>query len=632
MSVAYDARGLISMDNGIVPIERTLDALGRVVTERQGKHQMNVAWRAGDLSTVTADVGLPIQYALGTDGYLEKIVVGQAEVTLGKKAGADDLTLLGDNLCLRRVVGPTGLLLFQGLSRMSPIVSEEKLATEDDPNVIWWKRYEYTSAQNVSKETRSDGKIILFETDIRGSVVRRTVLDKGRTIEEEVIGYDAAGSPRVANATYDAEARVKTLGNESFEYDAAGRLVKRVTDAGEWSYRWDTSDNLVEVTAPKHSVQMDYDARGRRTQKRVYRKKELVSKRSYLWSEQTILFECDELSGASRTYVRDNSSWRYLGHVDASAAGTTTAYYLCGLADTVEAAIDPSGKILWASESTVFGARTIVEADIDVTLRFQNQHWDEDVGLVYNRFRWYDPRVGQYVSPDPKLLDGTVNPRDYVTNPMRETDPLGLAKRRPTKPGEANSKPQPPANGHPPRPPRPGSIDDMDQEYMTNPGHFATNGDPGTPGFIPCPDDALNAAGDKLNDADGGGGKTVRQRMDEAGKKFGCHTCGTTNPNGPDATSTAGHFVADHIPPASSYNKGKARNSDLPAATTKEMSGNVRLYPQCRQCSSGQGGLMAHADDADKAQLKKDGLGRNDEKAEKPPPKKKPPKKKAKTT
>ncbi len=59
-------------------------------------------------------------------------------------------------------------------------------------------------------------------------------------------------------------------------------------------------------------------------------------------------------------------------------------------------------------------------------LRFCGQYEDEESGLFYNRFRYYSPETGQYLSPDPLGLAGGVNPYGYVPNPVSFVDPLGL--------------------------------------------------------------------------------------------------------------------------------------------------------------------------------------------------------------
>ncbi len=53
---------------------------------------------------------------------------------------------------------------------------------------------------------------------------------------------------------------------------------------------------------------------------------------------------------------------------------------------------------------------------------------DAETGLYYNRFRYYDARAAQYISPDPIGLGGGLRSQGYVNNPSYWTDPLGLAK------------------------------------------------------------------------------------------------------------------------------------------------------------------------------------------------------------
>ena len=59
---------------------------------------------------------------------------------------------------------------------------------------------------------------------------------------------------------------------------------------------------------------------------------------------------------------------------------------------------------------------------------FQGQQVDEKSGLHYNRYRYYDPAMGRFVSQDPIGLAGGLNPWQYVDNPIEWIDPLGLAR------------------------------------------------------------------------------------------------------------------------------------------------------------------------------------------------------------
>ncbi|MCM8744877.1 RHS repeat-associated core domain-containing protein, partial [Pseudomonas koreensis] len=59
--------------------------------------------------------------------------------------------------------------------------------------------------------------------------------------------------------------------------------------------------------------------------------------------------------------------------------------------------------------------------------RFQGQYFDAESGLHYNRHRYYDPRLGRYLTPDPIKLAGGLNQYRYVPNPTGWVDPLGLS-------------------------------------------------------------------------------------------------------------------------------------------------------------------------------------------------------------
>nr|WP_273924137.1 RHS repeat-associated core domain-containing protein [Pseudomonas idahonensis] len=61
-------------------------------------------------------------------------------------------------------------------------------------------------------------------------------------------------------------------------------------------------------------------------------------------------------------------------------------------------------------------------------LRFQGQYHDHETGLHYNRYRYYDPEVGRFVSKDPIGYAGGLNLFAYAPNPAGWVDPLGLQK------------------------------------------------------------------------------------------------------------------------------------------------------------------------------------------------------------
>lgn len=64
----------------------------------------------------------------------------------------------------------------------------------------------------------------------------------------------------------------------------------------------------------------------------------------------------------------------------------------------------------------------------DCPFRYQGQYEDVETGLYYNRFRYYDPEAGSYISQDPAGLKGGWEFYAYVKDPCTWIDPFGLAR------------------------------------------------------------------------------------------------------------------------------------------------------------------------------------------------------------
>lgn len=84
--------------------------------------------------------------------------------------------------------------------------------------------------------------------------------------------------------------------------------------------------------------------------------------------------------------------------------------------------VKPAGKDSFGRSEPVIGDRDFIP------FRFQGQYEDEETGLYYNRFRYYDPEQGQYTQQDPiGLAGGNPTLYGYVGNPLCELDVFGLA-------------------------------------------------------------------------------------------------------------------------------------------------------------------------------------------------------------
>lgn len=107
---------------------------------------------------------------------------------------------------------------------------------------------------------------------------------------------------------------------------------------------------------------------------------------------------------------------------------TKVFYYINDHLGTPQELVSPSGEIVWSAVYHAYGQQAFTLANhIPQPLRFQGQYHDEESGLSYNRYRYYDVSALRYLSPDPIGLAGGVNAYAYVPSPLSWVDPLGLS-------------------------------------------------------------------------------------------------------------------------------------------------------------------------------------------------------------
>lgn len=126
------------------------------------------------------------------------------------------------------------------------------------------------------------------------------------------------------------------------------------------------------------------------------------------------------------TWVNDGTSFTPVAKVTDGERYTIVHDYL----GTPTQAYDSKGELVWEMLLDVYGR--VAECHGDRTLvpfRYQGQYEDEDTGLYYNRFRYYSPDMGMYISSDPIGLAGN-NPTlyGYVEDVNLLNDILGLSK------------------------------------------------------------------------------------------------------------------------------------------------------------------------------------------------------------
>ena len=98
------------------------------------------------------------------------------------------------------------------------------------------------------------------------------------------------------------------------------------------------------------------------------------------------------------------------------------------MTETPKEVTDTTGQIVWQADYKAWGEIDLYRVhQIDQPLRFQGQYADDETGLYYTTFRYYDPRAGRFTTQDPIGLAGGWNLYQYAPNPTGWVDPLGLS-------------------------------------------------------------------------------------------------------------------------------------------------------------------------------------------------------------
>ena len=87
------------------------------------------------------------------------------------------------------------------------------------------------------------------------------------------------------------------------------------------------------------------------------------------------------------------------------------------------------GNVVWSGDYSGWGKLTQesrLKLDIHQPFRLQNQYYDEETGLHYNFFRYYDPEIGRFTQQDPIKLTGGESLYAYAPNVQKWIDFSGL--------------------------------------------------------------------------------------------------------------------------------------------------------------------------------------------------------------
>lgn len=269
--------------------------------------------------------------------------------------------------------------------------------------------FTYDDWGNLASAVYANGAQELRRPDAVGNLFR--------TLDRSDRRYGAGGQLREACGT-------------RYLYDEEGNLTQKTTPDGQaWRYAWDSAGQLAAVTRPDgYAVTFTYDAFGRRVSKRFRGK---VTR--WVWDGDQPLHEWHELEvGSNAGAAQDLTTWLFEDGCFVPLAKLTqaSAYnVVCDHLGTPLGMYNSQGQPCWEASLDSYGAvREGRGRPQDCPFRYQGQYEDPETGLYYNRFRYYDPEAGQYISQDPIRIEGGLDLYGYAPNPAFWGDPFGLSK------------------------------------------------------------------------------------------------------------------------------------------------------------------------------------------------------------
>lgn len=254
---------------------------------------------------------------------------------------------------------------------------------------------------------------------------------------DEAYSYDANGNRTNAGYQTGQENRLLNDGTYSYTYDDEGNRTSSTSIATSeiTEYTWDYRNRLISIVSRlgggvTRQVDYTYDTFDHRIGKVV----DLDGAGSvaptterYIYDGQNISLVFDGQGNQIERYLHGPK----VDQVLAEEVNGQTQWMLADNQGSIRQITDDSGTVLNQIDYDSFGN---INSQSNPTAFFRfgytGREWDSETGQYYYRARYYDPKVGQFISQDPiGFAARDANLYRYVGNsPTNGTDPSGKYK------------------------------------------------------------------------------------------------------------------------------------------------------------------------------------------------------------
>lgn len=277
------------------------------------------------------------------------------------------------------------------------------------------RQYSYNAANQISQIAELTGTRF-FGYDNLGRLTSITDEANGN----ESYAFDAVGnrtSSHLSNTySYQPFNRLSASQTSTHGYDANGNMASKVEGPRRLSYTWDYEDRLAQAWDRKSRVRYHYDALGRR----VARYARAGGSTKYTHDGMDVVLDDD--GGTITKYLNGPGIDNKLR----SNTGSAVNYFLADHLGSINGLTDANGYLTSHTQYDAFG--NVTNASFPTRYQFTGREYDPLARLQYSRARFYDPKLGRFISEDPiEFAGGDVNLYGYVRNqPQWFRDPLGL--------------------------------------------------------------------------------------------------------------------------------------------------------------------------------------------------------------
>lgn len=200
-------------------------------------------------------------------------------------------------------------------------------------------------------------------------------------------------------------------------YDSAGNITGKSKTGDNRTYTWNPLGQLVTVATNSGTTTYGYDGFGRRVRKTV---NGTITR--YLLDGERVLIEVD----ATHSPVAEYTYYPGVDRPLSMRRGGVTYFYEQDEQGNVIGLISQTGYVAATHDYTPFGEDYGGGSGVVNPYRFKGREWDAEAGLYFMRARYYEPKLGRFMSEDPVGLRGGRNLTTFASNdPVNFADPKG---------------------------------------------------------------------------------------------------------------------------------------------------------------------------------------------------------------